>query len=123
MTATRISALSRNAAVIGLALLTACAICNNPAIAGSLDMPPAMSPDGLPTRGPAKDVGIVQRLGEKLPLDAEFVNEAGETVKLGDYFHPDKPVVLILAYYECPMLCTQVLNGFLRNSQAIPLEI
>lgn len=53
---------------------------------GSLDVGPSVSPDGLPTRGPAKDVGIVQHLGDSLPLDAEFADEAGNTVKLGDYF-------------------------------------
>ena len=56
------------------------------------------------------DVGFDQRLGEKVPLDAAFRDEAGRTVKLGDYFGA-RPVVLVLAYYECPMLCTLSLNG------------
>jgi protein SCO1/2 len=55
-------------------------------------------------------VGIDQRLGEKLPLEAKFRDELGREVKLGDYFHK-RPVVLALVYYDCPMLCTQVLNG------------
>jgi protein SCO1/2 len=55
-------------------------------------------------------VGFEQRLNQQLPLDLPFKNEAGEGVKLGDYFGR-KPVVLAFVYYECPMLCTQVLNG------------
>ena len=55
-------------------------------------------------------VAFEQRLNQQLPLDLPFRNEAGATVKLGDYFG-GKPVVLAFVYYECPMLCTQVLNG------------
>ena len=51
-----------------------------------------------------------QRLNEQLPLDLPFKDENGKAVKLGDYFGR-KPVILAFVYYECPMLCTQVLNG------------
>ncbi len=56
------------------------------------------------------EVGYDQRLNETLPLDLPFVDEAGRAVRLGDYFG-DRPVLLAFVYYECPMLCTQVLNG------------
>jgi protein SCO1 len=55
-------------------------------------------------------VAFEQKLNEQLPLDLPFTDEHGKTVKLGDYFGK-KPVVLAFVYYECPMLCTQVLNG------------
>jgi protein SCO1/2 len=55
-------------------------------------------------------VGIDQKIGQQLPLDLVFKDETGRNVRLGQYFG-SKPVVLALAYYECPMLCTQVLNG------------
>lgn len=55
-------------------------------------------------------VGIDQKLNAQVPLDLSFRDEAGRAVKLGDYFGR-RPVVLTLVYYECPMLCTQVLNG------------
>ena len=55
-------------------------------------------------------VSFEQRLNEQLPLDLPFTDENGRAVKLGDYFGR-KPVVLAFVYYECPMLCTQVLNG------------
>jgi protein SCO1/2 len=56
------------------------------------------------------DVRFDQRLNEQLPLDAAFRDEEGREVTLGDYFGK-KPVVLAFVYFECPMLCTQVLNG------------
>src|SRR6185369_16603668 len=56
------------------------------------------------------DVGIDQRLNEDLPLDLVFRDESGAPVTLGSYFGR-KPVILSLAYFECPMLCTLVLNG------------
>jgi protein SCO1 len=55
-------------------------------------------------------VGIDQKIGQQLPLDLTFKNEAGRDVRLGELFG-GRPVVLALAYYDCPMLCTQVLNG------------
>jgi protein SCO1 len=57
-----------------------------------------------------RDVGFDQRLGETLPLDAALRDESGRAVRLGDYFGR-RPVVLSLAYYGCPMLCTLSLNG------------
>ena len=55
-------------------------------------------------------VGIDQKLNAQIPLDAVFRDENGRSVKLAEYFGK-RPVVLALVYYECPMLCTQVLNG------------
>jgi protein SCO1/2 len=66
-----------------------------------------------------KDVDFEQRLDAQLPLDATFRDESGRTVQLGEYFHHDKPVVLALVYYECPMLCTQVLNGMVTSLKVL----
>jgi protein SCO1/2 len=55
-------------------------------------------------------VGVDQKLNAQVPLDLAFRDEAGRPIRLGDYFGR-KPVVLMLVYFECPMLCTQVLNG------------
>lgn len=66
-----------------------------------------------------KKVGFDQRLNEQVPLDLKFTDEKGNVVKLGDYFG-DKPVVLVLAYYECPMLCTLVLNGLTQAMKEMP---
>ena len=79
----------------------------------------ARAPSGLPKA--LADVGIEQKLSEQLPLDAVFKNENGETVKLGDYFG-QKPVLLSLVYYECPMLCNQVLNGMVTNFRVLKFQ-
>lgn len=55
-------------------------------------------------------VGIDQKIGQQLPLALVFRDESGRDVRLGEFFGT-RPVVLALAYYECPMLCTLVLNG------------
>jgi protein SCO1/2 len=55
-------------------------------------------------------VGVDQKLNAQVPLDLAFRDESGRPIRLGDYFGK-KPVVLMLVYFECPMLCTQVLNG------------
>jgi protein SCO1/2 len=70
--------------------------------------PPGTSSELVPDI--LEKVGIDQKLNAQVPLDAVFRDEAGRPVKLGDYFGK-RPVVLSLVYYECPMLCTQVLNG------------
>lgn len=76
--------------------------------------------NGLPE--PLKKVGIEQRLGQQLPLEAVFKNEKGEVVPLGDYFKTGRPVVLALVYYECPMLCNQVLNGLTGSLKGMSLD-
>jgi protein SCO1/2 len=65
------------------------------------------------------DVDIVQRLNEQVPLDLQFKDEQGRTVTLGDYFHPGRPVIVSLVYYECPMLCGEVLQGMSAAFKAL----
>ena len=84
---------------------------------------PARAQDMLNMKGgdrpvSLKDVTIEQRLNSQLPLDAEFRDETGKTVPLGSYFGK-RPVVLALVYYDCPMLCTQILNGMVRAAKVL----
>jgi protein SCO1/2 len=75
---------------------------------------------GLP---PAlRNVAIEQKLNQQLPLDLVFHDENGETVELGQYFG-QKPIVLSLVYYDCPMLCTQVLNGMITSFRVLPFQV
>lgn len=67
---------------------------------------------------PFSEVGIDQRLNEQVPLDLTFRDEAGRTVHLRDYFG-DKPLILSLAYYDCPMLCSLVVNGLIRTLRTL----
>jgi len=65
------------------------------------------------------NVGIDQKLGAVLPLDLMFNDEQGHAVRLGDELN-HRPVVLVLVYYDCPMLCTMVLNDLLRTMRSMP---
>ena len=69
-----------------------------------------------------KEVGVDQKLNDSIPLNLTFRDEHGNPVELAQYFG-SKPVILSLVYYNCPMLCTQVLNGLDRSLQLIPMEI
>jgi len=69
-----------------------------------------------------KDVGIDQKLNDAIPLDLAFRDEESNVVPLSTFFG-QKPVVLALVYYNCPMLCTQVLNGLDRSLKDVPMDI
>lgn len=76
---------------------------------------------GAPTE--VRDVGIDQRLGEQVPFDTPFVDQTGETVTLGEIARRSgdpRPVMLVPAYYGCPMLCTLVLNGTMTTLSTLP---
>jgi protein SCO1/2 len=84
-----------------------------PALAQNMPTGPGVTPAGDAASakpGVLGRVGIEQKIGQHVPLDLPFTDETGRQVRLGDYFGK-RPVILALVYYECPMLCTQVLNG------------
>lgn len=64
--------------------------------------------------GILREIGVDQKLDNQVPMDLEFVDEHGKKVTLGDYAG-ERPIVLSLVYYGCPMLCGQVLNGLTRS--------
>jgi protein SCO1/2 len=80
-------------------------------VAAQSGLPPAL-----------REVRFDQKLNEQVPLSLEFRDEAGRTVRLSDYVH-DKPVILVLAYLRCPMLCSQVLNGLVRAMLDLPFDV
>jgi len=69
----------------------------------------------------AARAGLEQKLNAQVPLDAVFRDEHGKNVLLRSFFH-GKPVILALAYYECPNLCTLVLNGVLQTAQELKFD-
>jgi protein SCO1/2 len=75
--------------------------------------------DGRPAG--LRDVGLEQRLNERVPLELGFRDEQNRSVRLGDYFGRT-PVILTLNYFDCPMLCPLVLNDVLRAVRAVRLE-
>ncbi len=58
-----------------------------------------------------ENIYIDEHTGEIIPLDLSFTDENGTPVVIGDYFNKDKPIILMLGYYTCPMLCNLVMNG------------
>ena len=66
-------------------------------------------------------VGIAQRLNEQLPLALTFTDDEGKQVQLASYFGK-KPAILALVYYQCPMLCSEELNGLTGALQMVKLE-
>jgi protein SCO1/2 len=91
---------------------------NGPRSAPAQDLLNMKGPD---RPSPLKEVTIEQKLNSQVPLDAAFRDENGRDVKLGDYFGK-RPVVLALVYYDCPMLCTQILNGLVRAAKVLTFQ-
>jgi protein SCO1 len=83
---------------------------------GVMSPPATMRPPGL------KDVGIQQNLNTQIPADLAFRDENGKTVKLGDYFGK-KPIILSLVYYQCTMLCGEVLNGLDTALRVVKFDV
>lgn len=65
-------------------------------------------------------VGIAQRLNEQLPLGLTFTDDQGKQVQLSSYFGK-RPAILALVYYQCPMLCSEELNGLTGALQMVNL--
>lgn len=68
-----------------------------------------------------RNIGLDQKLNAQIPLNLTFRDEAGNDLPLSTYFG-SRPVVLALVYYQCPMLCTQVLNGLVMSLRGMSLE-
>ena len=98
-----------------LALLTAWAF-GQGMTNGILSPPANVRPPGL------KNVGIQQNLTQPLPLDLAFTDDLGRNVRLGDYFGK-KPVILSLVYFNCPMLCGEVLSGLEHSLRMMSFDV
>jgi protein SCO1/2 len=97
--------------------ITAVQAQQQPGMPGSMGFSSGIVASNVPPQ--FKDVTFAQRLGQKLPLDVRFTDEAGRSVALGEYFG-SRPVVLAFVYYQCPMLCTQVMNGISSALKVLP---
>jgi protein SCO1 len=79
---------------------------------GPVGNPASLAPEQL------KGIGFDQKLDEQLPLDLIFRDETGRSLRLGEYFG-SKPVMIVPVYYECPMLCSQTLQGVAGSLKAV----
>ena len=95
-------------AVLASAMALASAVVSAQSSSGGLQPQPGVPSNQMP--GALQNVGFEQRLNETLPLDLMFKDEDNRDVRLGEFFNR-RPVVLAFVYYECPMLCSQVMNG------------
>jgi protein SCO1 len=83
---------------------------------GIMSPPANVRPPGL------QNVGIKQHLDEQIPADLNFRDETGKPVRLGDYFGK-KPMILNLVYYNCPMLCGEVLSGLESSLRVLKFDV
>lgn len=81
--------------------------------------PPGIAASGQIPIFAEKEVGIDQKINGPIPVDLTFWDETGSDVRLGQYFNNGKPVVLAFVYYECPMICTQILNGLVGSLETL----
>ncbi|HUB03197.1 MAG TPA: SCO family protein [Terriglobales bacterium] len=88
-----------------------------PMMGGILSPPANQRPPGL------QFVGIEQHLNAEVPGNLEFRDELGNPVKFGDYFGHGRPVILNLGYYQCPMLCSELLEGLVGSMKPLTLQL
>src|SRR5690606_33961287 len=111
-------ALSGGALGFGLVVAGVVSAAAQPSRPMSVPAPGSPATEQIPM---LREVGVDQsKLDSQVPLDAMFVDHAGRDVRLGDYFGHGRPVALVLAYYECPALCGQVISA--TAASMIPLE-
>ncbi len=83
---------------------------------GILSPPANVRPPGL------KNVGIEQHLDEQIPPELAFRDETGKTVRIGEYFG-QRPMILNLVYYQCPMLCSEVMSGLESALRVLKFDV
>jgi protein SCO1 len=118
--AVRSAVKSRTGRLIAVAVLVACVLAlpawGQGITQGTMSPPANVRPPGL------KNVGIEQHLNEQIPAALTFRDESGKTVQLGDYFGK-KPMILNLVYYQCPMLCSEVLSGLESTLRVLKFDV
>jgi protein SCO1 len=110
----------RHALLASLAAASAAFLSLAPGAAAQLASDPMQSAGVRPEL--LKHVSIDQKLNETIPLNLTFRDENGAAVRLAQFFGK-KPVILTLVYYNCPNLCTQVLNGVESGLKELPMDI
>lgn len=120
------SVLTSVSSMVALFVSVACLFCVAPTAAQMAGAPaPGYKRDpGLPASAlpaPLREIGFDQHLDRDVPLDVPLVDEQGREVRLGDYFGRT-PIVLALVYFDCPMLCTQVLTSLASTLNVLSLD-
>jgi protein SCO1 len=108
--------LTNSTLVAAALLLLACLAFGQGMTSGILSPPAGVRPPGL------KNVGIQQNLNQQIPPDLAFKDDLGRSVRLQDYFGK-KPMILNLVYYNCPMLCGEVLSGLVNSLRMMRFDV
>lgn len=89
--------------------------------------PPAADPDlGIPDAPvpvERSSVQVTERLGERIPLDLTFTGADGTPVQIGRWFNDGKPVVVLMVYFRCPLMCPQVTNALMKAVSGVDWTI
>ena len=88
------------------------------ALVAALTAPPLPAAQPIPAE--LENVGVSEKINQQVDLGLTFLDESARPVALADYFHPNRPVVLNLVYYTCPMLCNLVLKGLTKSLSGLP---
>ncbi len=70
-----------------------------------------------------RGLDVVEKFGAQVPLDLDLVNSDGKTVKLGQYFNQGRPVILMMVYFRCPMLCPATLQSLTQSINQIDWSV
>jgi protein SCO1/2 len=100
-----------------LVALGACA-CAQP---GLQPLGSAGTPNELPPQ--ARGTDVFERLGERVPLELPFIDSTGNAVALQKYFDGEKPVVMALVYFDCPVVCNLVMGRLTDSLKGLDYEI
>jgi len=107
---------SKKAACLAVVALLSVSAFGQGMTKGIMSPPSNVRPPGL------KKIGFEQRLNEQIPLNLAFRDETGRTVHLSDYFGK-RPVILNLVYFQCPMLCGEVLSGLTKSLKILKFDV
>lgn len=102
--------------VIAVMVLLAVSAFGQGMTSGILSPSPSVRPPGL------KNVGIQQNLNQEIPANLAFTDDLGRSLHLGDYFGK-RPLILNLVYYNCPMLCGEVLSGLEHSLSMMQFDV
>lgn len=104
--------------MVGMVFTIACVQVSGASTDTHADSSPPAAESKIPSE--LRDIGVSERLGAQVSIsDASFKDEEGQPVKLADYFHKGRPVLLALVYYECPNLCNFMLNGLVKSLKTL----
>ena len=117
--------LLRRALVVSLAIACMAIVCPTSAHALSSSSGPGYGQGGGADQGTPivppglEDVGVIEHLDGKVPMDAQFRDQTGKAVRFGDLFDGKRPVVLTLAYHSCPTVCSMVLSQTVESLKQV----